>query len=192
MLQQIAAGDQAAFALLFDQHHARTHQIAYAITRSEAAAEELVQDIFLKLWLRRAELQQVQDFDAYLFIVTRNESLTALKRMLRRREQLRSLLLSGETLDNSADGRILEKDFERFLEAAIRKLPAQQQQVYRLSREKGLSRDEIADLLSLSPNTVKTHLSQALKSVRAYCVANIDSPAMLVILLSVTAERGAC
>lgn len=183
LLLQIAQGNEKAFEQLFNRYHSHTHLVAYKLTHSEVAAEELVQDVFLKIWLRRTELQTVNDFKSFLFIMTRNQSYTTLKRILRQRQVLRQAFAEQTALDNSSDNLILEKDFERFLETAIQRLPPQQQQVYRLSRERGLNRDEMAELLNLSPNTIKTHLSQALRSIRAFCIANIDSPGMLAAYL---------
>lgn len=174
-------GDQVAFAQLFRMYQPKIDGIAYAMLKSEQAAEELVQDIFLKIWQQRNNLSLIEDFNAYLFIITRNQTLNALRSSFRQRRREQEHSVPVHEPDNTSDDIIITKDYERFLQDAIKALPPQQQQVYRLSREKGLSREEIARLLKLSDNTVKTHLSKALKGIRAYLEVHIASLSLFAL-----------
>ena len=173
-LLRVAAGDEDAFTALFLHYQGRVNAIAFTLTRSETAAEELVQDIFLKIWLHRSDLPEVKYFQDYLFIITRNQAFTALKRLASQKKLHQDATADIEFSDQRTEQEVLERDFGKLLEQAIARLPSQQQRVFRLSREQGLNRDEIAEKLRLSPNTVKTHMSQALKNIRAFCIARLD------------------
>lgn len=181
LLQQVAAGDRDAFTLLFHHYRGRVDAIAYTITRSETASEELLQEIFMTIWINRQELGHIHNFQAYLFITIRNRAYNLLKRQARLRKLHLAAVNDAETADHYTEHQILERDFGQLLEQSIHRLPPQQQQVFRLSREQGLNRYEIAQKLRLSPNTVKTHLSQALKNLRALCISHAEP--LIIILL---------
>ncbi len=77
--------------------------------------------------------------------------------------------------------RVLSRDFERVLQNAVRQLPPQQERVYHLSKVEGRPRHEVADLLQLSPETVKVHLARAMRSIREYCTARMDIPGLILL-----------
>jgi len=173
LLQRIARGDGAAFALLFSRYSDWVYATSLRLTRSGELAEEIVQDVFLKIWLKREGLMAIESFSDYLFTIARNQSFTVLKRMLRL-QSIGRLPEDAVLADNGTDAAILYKDFESVLQAAISRLPRRQNQVYRLIRLQGLKREEAAARLGISPHTVKIHLREALLSVRAYCLAHLD------------------
>lgn len=174
LLQLIAQGDEGAFKKLYDFYRNKLYSVAVRLTRSIPVAEEIVEDVFLKIWLRRNTLTDIQNFSAYLFTITRNEIYRVLKQIARNYQQIR---LSGEsTLLVSADieDRIIVKEYSEILQQAIQRLPNQQKQVYTLMKEHGMKRDEVAVLLHLSPETVKYHLAQAVRNIRAFCLLHLD------------------
>ncbi|MDP4130451.1 MAG: sigma-70 family RNA polymerase sigma factor [Bacteroidota bacterium] len=172
LLYQVSEGDEIAFRELFCKYKNRIYSIAFRLTRSAFVSEEVVQDIFLHIWIRRSKLSQVEDFDAYLFVTTRNEVYRTLKRIARQRNSGRPA--SEETDQFSADENLLYKDFVMVLQKAIERLPYRQRQIYRLIKEKELKRDQVAARLHLDPETVKSHLAQAMRNIRAYCLTHLD------------------
>lgn len=174
LLAFIAQGDELAFTRLFDNYRDRIYSIAFRITHSTTIAEEIVQDVFLKIWLRRARLIEVQNFNAYLFVVTRNHVYKALKQIAKNYELTAFTekdLLAG---DNDSAGLVMEKEYNSLLRKAIDRLPNQQKKVYQYIKEKGLKREEAAGLLHLSPETVKYHLAEAMKNIRTFCMLHLD------------------
>jgi RNA polymerase sigma-70 factor (family 1) len=190
ILRQIATGSEAAFTALFSHYRGRVEAIAFTLTHSETLAEELLQDIFLRIWLKRADLATINDFQSYLFITTRNQAYSTLKREAARRKANQNAAATIDLSDPATDHKLLQNDFGRLLEQAITRLPPQQRQAYRLSREQGLSRDEIAATLGLSPNTVKSHISQALKNIRAFCIARLDPLSIIILTAWLAHESG--
>lgn len=174
LLELISEGDESAFTKLFDFYKNRIYSIAVKITKSDIISEEIVQDVFLKIWLKRIQLNSIRNFSAYLFIITRNSAYKVLKSFARTYnitsidEELKSAFP-----DDAAD-LLIEKERNALLIKAIERLPSQQQQVYHLIKDEGLTRNEVANHLGIQPETVKFHLAQAQKNIRAFCMLYLD------------------
>jgi RNA polymerase sigma-70 factor (family 1) len=182
LLQQVALGDEAAFTRLFGRYSDWVYATALRLTESPELAEEITQEVFLKVWVKRAELAHVEKFPDWLFIVARNHSYTIVKRLLRRQAITRDFARHVPSLDNETDAAILYRDYQSVLQEAINRLPTRQNEVYKLSRQQGLKNDEIAGILGISPHTVKIHLREALHSIRDYCRSRIDVELILLLL----------
>jgi RNA polymerase sigma-70 factor (family 1) len=180
LLLSLAKGNDNAFAGLFHHYRHRIYAIAFRLLGSTSQAEDTVQDVFLKMWLKRQELHEVDHFKAYLFTVTRNHIFTALK--LLAREQLMESELSASMVHNIKEATIIQKEYEQILRNAIAQLSPQQELIYKLSKEEGLKRNEIADRLQLSPETIKVHLANAMRSIRAFCLARMDLNTFLLLV----------
>src|SRR5690606_6743878 len=121
-----------------------------------------VQDIFLKVWEQRATLPQLQSFQNWLFIISRNYLVNYLKRMATDKNVRESWVSERPRYENSSDYKLREAHFSELLTTIINALPTQQQMVFRLAREEYLTYAEIAERLSISANTVRIHMSLAL------------------------------
>jgi len=153
----------------------KVNSIAMIFTRSESMSEELVQDVFLKLWIGRHLLPEVKNFEDYFFIIIRNAAFSAL-----RKKAVRSnvIPLEEEDLslaDISTEQRISEKELQSLIHEAVDQLPPRQKQAYQLVKVQGLSRKAAAAEMDISPQSVKTHLEKAMKLVRAWCLARLGS-----------------
>lgn len=182
LLVRIAAGDEGAFADLFNRYRNKIFSIAYRITTSEQIAEEIVLDVFLKVWLKREQLPGLEFFTAWLFTVTRNQVFTAMKQMAIRRNAEYSV--RHDEYLNSADvhTELLDKEYQELLREAIARLSPQQKKVYLLIKEQGLKREEAARELNLSPETVKRHLAEAMQAIRVHCLSRADLYSTLIII----------
>lgn len=183
LLQRIAQGDEAAFAILYNNYRNKIYSIAFELTESTVIAEEIVQDTFLKIWLRRASFSEVTHFKAYLFTIARNYVFSALKHIARSQSIEQMAVQDIPLFYADTENQLVQKQYEEILKRAVDGLPAKQKQVYLLMKEKGYKRNEVADELQLSPETVKTHLAQAMRSIRAYCLAHIDTLLLLLLTL---------
>lgn len=179
----MAEGDRNAFTQLYNNYRNKIYSIAFELTESTMVAEEIVQDTFLKIWVKRESLLEVEHFRAYLFTITRNYVFTALKRIARKESIEVSAIQDAPLYDHDTEDRVLNNEYTRILQAAIDRLPEQQKQVYNLIKKEGLKREEAAAALHLSPETVKTHLAQAMRSIRTYCLARLDISIALIILI---------
>jgi RNA polymerase sigma-70 factor (family 1) len=166
LLNRLAGGDENAFVTLFNTHQDHIFKVVYRFVKSQALAEELVQDIFLKVWQERQKLPSIQHFQNWLFILARNHLFTCLRRMALERKVRRAWTDERPLNENSTDHRLRNSQFNELLQETINSLPAQQQAVLRLAKEQYLTYEEIAQQLSISPNTVRIHMSRALAAVR--------------------------
>lgn len=168
LLLRVAHGDEMSFRVVYDHYRKRIYAFALHITESEALADEIIQEVFLKVWIHRSKLPAVTYFSTWLHTIARNCIFDALKRMAREAAVRSKFVAGAPAAINSVEDRILTKENEQILQEAISKLSAQQQLIYHLSRHQGLKHDEIATRLNISPNTVKVHMVNALKTIRAH------------------------
>jgi RNA polymerase sigma-70 factor (ECF subfamily) len=178
LLRRIAAGDEKAFRVLFNSYKNRFYAVVLKMTRSDTIAEEMVQEIFLKIWQNRAQLVHIDNPDAYFFTALYRQVFRHYKKLSLERKLL-SLIAQSPTFRNITDETVLAHESSRLINEAIAKLPPQQQLVFRLSKVDGLSREQIAEQLHISPNTVKNHLADAIKSIKSH----LGNAALLYILL---------
>ncbi|GAC1314750.1 MAG: RNA polymerase sigma-70 factor [Mucilaginibacter sp.] len=179
---QIAAGNEYAFRQLFNAYHQQLGAYIFRITGSIELAEEIVQDVFLKIWMNRETLEGVRNFKAYLFIVSKNHALNCLRKLIKERlkkQQLEEYI--AETPISDSDNLT---PYYSVLDEAIDQLPAQQQKVYLLSRHERLKYSEIAERLDISHETVKKYLQIATASITSYIQANLEAT-ILVIMISI-------
>lgn len=178
-LSRIAKGDKEAFSALVNCYKDHIYTIAIRLTRSRSLAEDVVQEIFLKVWVRRETLLEINHFPAYLNSMVQNKVFTLLRQIAVERERLKKIDSNG-SYDNDT---ILQKEYEAVLFNAVRQLPPRQQEVYELIKGKGLKREEAAQVLNISAETVKYHLAQAVRSVRDYCIQHAGLTSILMIIL---------
>jgi RNA polymerase sigma-70 factor (family 1) len=181
LLQQIANGDTTAFEKLFLKYKDPVYSFAFHFTRNESAAEEIVQEIFLRIWLRREALPGIERPEAWIYTLTRNLSFDFLRKTAT--EEAFKNGWSQQTPHFTTTQEEIElRQYKSFIHEAVQQLPPQQKQVYQLAKEKGLKYEEVAEQLGLSPNTVKSHLGTAMKSIRRYLEQHMGDAMILIIL----------
>jgi len=168
LLHKVALGDQKAFTELFERHQTLVYDFALRLTRSKSRAEEIVQDVFIKLWVNRAEIERIQNLAAYINRMARNYSYTALRKIAA--ETLRTVELAEPEMAGPSDAehRLLYNESAKILQTAVDILPPQRKLVYEMCHEQGLKYEEVAAKLNISPGTVHKHMKLALKSIRTY------------------------
>jgi len=181
LLSAIAKGDEIAFRQLFDRYWDNIYGVAFAFTKSPVIAEEMAQDVFVKIWLKRADLPQVKKFGDYLFIIARNHILSTLRKKILEQPFSDHLLNYFQEVSNTPENQLLLRETEHLLLKAIQQLPPQQHLVYCLSREQGLNQEEIAARLDISKNTVKSHMSKALQFIRNYLQMHAEIGAFAIL-----------
>jgi len=172
LLDLIGKSDESAFAKLLTHYRDRIYSIVFKLTKSNVISEEIVQDIFLKIWIKRASLIEIQNFNAYLFVLTRNDVYRALKGIA---QNYKVVLLSDKHQLASIDTSdlLMEKECKLLLQNAVDGLSGQQKEVYSLVKDQGFKRYEVAHQLHIQPETVKFHLAQAMKNIRAFCMLHL-------------------
>jgi RNA polymerase sigma-70 factor (family 1) len=182
LLRLTAQGDESAFKSLFDQYWDHIYSVAFHLTKSVPLAEDLVQEIFLKIWIKRKELNGIEQFDNYLFIVARNHIYEALKKEQRESRLRQPLLDWFEQQLATPEQQLLLKESTELIGQAIARLTPQQQAIWKMTRELGMSHEQVARELNLSRNTVRNHLVNSLKTMREW-LDDHASPLVLIVCL---------
>lgn len=181
----MAKGEESAFAELFRLYHHRVYGLTLKLVKDQVAAEDLAQEVFVKLWESREKMVEVNDVKSYLLTMAANHTYNYLRKLLNEEAMFKRLtVLMEDRLAENADARALLRNSEQLVQEAVDRLPPQQQQVYRLSFFEGLPYAEIAEKLAISQNTVRNHLVAANRSVRKYLLDSQGySPLFLLLLL---------
>lgn len=165
-LRRLKQDDERAFDALFRHYSALVYRFAYSYLKSRPAAEEIVQECFIKIWEKRAQLRDDVPLKGYLFTTAHHAVLNEL-----RRDQ-HHLRLHGQVAaaagPASVPNEVEYREMEALYQAALEQLPPKQREAFLLSRQQGLSYPEIAERQGVSVKTVEAHMLQALKTLRSY------------------------
>jgi RNA polymerase sigma-70 factor (family 1) len=163
LISAIRNGSERHFKQLFDIYWSKLYIVANNVLRNEADAEDIVQELFIDLWNRRATLV-IDNLGGYLFTATR---YSVAKKLAKRPLQKRHVELFEAILDNADLGASLEtNDLIDFIRSKISHLPDRCKEVFELSRFEQLSNNEIANRLDISTSTVENQINKALKNLR--------------------------
>ncbi|GEP95143.1 DNA-directed RNA polymerase sigma-70 factor [Chitinophaga cymbidii] len=186
LLLRVADGDESAFKELLYAYSDHLGAFVYKVTASREISQEIVQDVFIKIWNARASLPGIERFSQYLFILTRNLTYNYI------RDQSRASLKYQQWLHDmehqgGTENIIHEEDgLARYLPIigkAIEQLPPQQKKVFELARKQGLSHRQIAEEMGLSTETVKKYMKLALQAIREYVRDKVPSAVLAVLFL---------
>ena len=156
-------GDQASFTFLLRCYWNKVYSQAVTYLKSAEQAQELTQDVFVKIWGAREKLAAIENFSDYLFIVSRNELISALRR---KKEANATFVDDIEELVLQPDKQLHYKEAYQKIVDLIEQLPATRKIVFKMSRLDGRSYDEIARAMGISRNGVKDHIVKALNFLR--------------------------
>jgi RNA polymerase sigma-70 factor (family 1) len=180
LFNRIANGDEEAFAKIFFHYTSIVYPFVLSKVKSQAAAEEIVQDVFLKLWTKREHLKNIQAPASYLMRIATNRALDYLRHKAVEYKMLQNAGTVGE--NNSVENDLSFKETKRILNDAIAAMPAQRRTIYLLQQE-GYSYDEIAQQLSISSHTVRNHIALASRFLKDYLKSHGLS-LFIILLLS--------
>jgi RNA polymerase sigma-70 factor (family 1) len=165
LLYELSQGSELAFTKLYNDYKNVVFSTALKITKSRILAEEVVQDVFLKIWQNHENLAEITSIENYLFIISRNHIFDMIKKIARDT----SLVVETNyksTSANDTDDAIKDDQYNVILNQIVDQLPPQQQKIYKMAKWDGLSHQKIGEDLGISTETVKKHMAQALKFVR--------------------------
>lgn len=180
LFRRVSRGDEKAFRAVYDLYVNRLSAFIFKLSKSAHITEEVLQDVFLKLWQSRASLAEVSNPEAYILTIARHRTIDLLR-------SLASAASFADTLPeqlpavNNTEEHLSVTDLRRLVQQALDELSAQKQLIFKLSKEEGLSHDEIAERLQLSKSTVKNHLSESLKHIRGH-ISKSDHPELFLVL----------
>lgn len=183
-MEEVAKGNQKAFRQLYRTWQPQLASFIFRITRSKELTAEVVQDVFMKIWITRETLETVINFRSYLYTVSKNQAINAFHKTMR---ELKNLDRMNAEKGLDFEDEALEHDQFQLLsiiDDAINQLPPKQKQVYLYHRHEKMTYVQIAEKLGISRETVKTHLDIAVKSIKKYLTARTSLLLLLIEVLS--------
>jgi RNA polymerase sigma-70 factor (family 1) len=168
LISELKNGNEKAFRQLFDLYYQDIYGYSISLLKSKEAAEENVQDVFMKVWLHRENLNQDQSFKAYIFTIARNQAFNTLNKAANDLALKEAVFYESQKSHEYGDYSIREADCKKLRKQAMKQLPPKRKQIFKMSRKKGMSYEEISQELGISINTVRNQMSKALESMRVF------------------------
>ncbi|PHN05935.1 RNA polymerase sigma-70 factor [Flavilitoribacter nigricans] len=184
IISRLKNSDISAFDDIYRAYASRLFGFALNLVKSQKDAEGIVQEVFLKLWKNREKIDLHTSFDSYLFTITYNTVVS----LLRKRSSEKKYIdyVQSIQIPRVADSSVDELEWRELqdqVNSIVDQLPARQQEVFRLSREEGMTHAEIAEALNISINTVENHMGRALKFIRSRLTDHHSLKVLLFISL---------
>jgi len=180
-IERLILGDEQVFSLIYKEYSQKVYRLAFRYLKNESRSEEIVQETFIRIWISREGLDPNGVLWSFISVIAKRLALNALRDISRSAVLIEKLLINVELAHSDIEEKVYGRELARNVESLISKLPLQQQLVFKLSRVEGLSHKEIAQQLHISPNTVKNHMVQALKTLKS----NLQFNDLIYILIFV-------
>ena len=178
------SGCQQAFTSLYRYYSPLLYRNMLRMVQDPVVAEEMVQELFTRVWQKRTAKGLKEDFAGYVFRMAQNLVIDFFRKMKKDRLLLErfSVLASEPDTELTAEEQIQRRQSLGLIHHAIEHLPPQQRKVYRLVREEGYTYKKAAENLGISPFTVKEYLATAQQSIRNYLLHHVDAPREMLLL----------
>ena len=174
MLADIAGGDEGVFAAFVHSLYKKLFPFTVSLIKSEAEADDILQEVFLKIWLHRSTLSDIENPSGWVYTIIANTASNHLRSRIRRELTMKKFN-SQAVITEEIEGEIDARFTQSLIEEAVSLLPEKRKLVFILSKKERLSRKEIAARLNISENTVRNQLSEAIHSVHEHLSRKSDS-----------------
>lgn len=183
LLLRIADGDEQAFAAVFKRYFHHMYLTILRYTKRHSDAEDIVQQVFVKLWEKRESVAAIEELDKWLFTVALNEFRMRFRRNVLSDQYRQHLAEIFDEEYASPEEMLISRQKAAIVSKAIGNLSPKQQEAYLLSREEGLTYAQIATKMGLEPTTVKEHISRAVKAIKAFILEHRQEFLLVILLI---------
>jgi RNA polymerase sigma-70 factor (ECF subfamily) len=166
LINRLKQDDEKAFNILFYQHHAKVYNLAKRFLPYKEDAEEIVQIVFIALWENRQKIDENQSLSGYILTIARHWIYNSIKRNIYRQGYLEHLQQQSISLEYVTEDIVQYNELNALVDKLTNNLPPKRREIFKLSRDEGLSYREIAHRLSITESTVNTQITKALDYVR--------------------------
>ena len=167
LLAGLTDGSEDAFTMFFERYNRIIYQFIYKYVHSAPLAEDLTQEVFIKIWNNKEQLSEVQSLKGYLLIIARNHTLNSLKAALRSKVAIGEVVRNFVAQRVLTDEHLLNTDYTDFLKRELNKLPERTREIFRQCREEGRTYEEVAEALGISKSAIKNHMVYSMKVLHA-------------------------
>ncbi len=162
----MADDDSAAFKRFFDLYYSRLYRLAFYYVKSDVLSEELVSDVFMKIWNCRKRLPEIAQPDFYFFQSVKNQAITYLTRENKLNHTDYQPYKSSYIEYSQPENLLIARELAAKIEEAISQLPTKCEMIFRMVREEGMRYQEVAQLLDIAPKTVENQMRIALHKLK--------------------------
>jgi len=166
IIRQFKQGDHHSFQVLYERYAPKLYAFSKKYLQSSEEAEEIVQEVFLRIWQKRSNIDETQSFSAYVIQAAKYRIFNGFRKKVNEQAYIDFQVFSDDSSKNFTELDVDYRDVKIKVERAISAMPPKRQEIFRLSREQGLKNKEIADQLEISIKTVENQMGQALKFLR--------------------------
>ncbi|WP_316811771.1 RNA polymerase sigma factor [Pedobacter heparinus] len=185
LLQLVSSGNEEAFTVLYERSRLRIYLFIKKYLKSSQLSDDICQNVFLKIWEHKEELNVISSFHAYAFTIAKRQCLDFLKRAAVEQTAM-NLILQAYPMDNNVVEENLQYDeYLHFIDKTLLRLPLQSQEVFKLCRQQYKSYDEAAEILGISRHAIKKHMVRSMKVLRTAAESELGiSMSILFVFLS--------
>jgi len=182
LMTKCAQGSEKAFAELYRLYAPLVYRFIYSFVKSSELADDLRQEVFIKIWENRTALTEIQSFQAYLFSISRNHTLNVMKRAATNTAAM-GFILNNYKEQSTPEDSLVTKEYFAYLNQVISTISPQSRAVFILCRQQHKTYEEVAELLGISRNAVKKHMVKSMMILREAVKRDLDLPLSIALLL---------
>ena len=183
LLSLLKQGNEQAFEKIYDSYSSRLFGNVFKMVKSETTTQEILQDVFIKIWSNRASIDLDKSFRSYLFRIAENQVYDFFRKASRDKKIQAQLFATATEGYEHIEEMIYRKENALLLQKAIDSLSPQRQQIFRLIKLDNKSYDEVSRLLGISVSTISDHIVKANKAIREFIFTHNDMMIILFCLL---------
>ncbi|WP_374745660.1 RNA polymerase sigma factor [Parapedobacter sp. 2B3] len=187
LLQRLRKGDESAFALVYHRYGGRVFANILRLVKDKAQAEDLLQDVFVRVWQYRATIDEQKSFKSYLFAISKNLVYNYFRRASLETQVAAYIASQSSELYRHVDEQVQYHESHQIIEQAIQSLPPKRREVYMLCKIQGMSYEEASKLLGCSVAAINAHIVKATKAIKKQ--VGLSESAMLLAIASAVAQQ---
>ncbi|MCG6189543.1 RNA polymerase sigma-70 factor [Maribellus maritimus] len=165
-ITELTQSNESSLEVLFNYYYPRLYHFSKSFLKIETGIDDILQEVFLKVWQNRKKITSVSTFNAYIFTITKNLLLNEIRRRLNDEKIKNNIQKYSIAEEYRFFDDVEYNDLTEKIKNIVDELPERQKEVYNLSREEGLTHKEIADKLGISPKTVEYHITQSISFLK--------------------------
>ncbi|MFC6099149.1 RNA polymerase sigma factor [Olivibacter domesticus] len=167
LIKKLAIGNEKAFYSLYSKYFKQIYSFVLDYVKSPDLAQDLCQEIFIKIWNDRTNMLEVRCFKAYLFTIARNHTLNNLRKVANSRAVIEEVFSHYPVNEKTTEDDLQMKEYQRYLQETLNSLTPTARRVFKLCREEQKTYDEVAKEMGVSRNAIKKHMVQTMKTLKA-------------------------
>lgn len=182
LIDQLQQGNGSAFSALYDMYSKPLYRNLLRLVKDEDVAQELLQDLFMKIWEIRERIEPEKSFKSFLYKIAENLAYAHFRQIAKNERLIAKLIISSVEFVTNAEDTIIVKENHALLQRAISSLSPQAKQVYTLCKLEGKSYEEVSQQLGISHKTISGHIVKANKDVKRFFLLNSETAVVLIVI----------